>query len=152
MKFSILLPFSPGSCLWSCASNQVRRKLFLQRHGHAFLFFPRQSSKRRHKAMLKGVGKGQGKGKGKPEGKGQGKGKGKGAGVGNTYVDPGRPKIFQLSDARKTANLCIRQRSLRMCDGTCSTRMDTLSPDIPRREWIQGGLPCTLRLSWRSGG
>jgi hypothetical protein len=114
------------------------------------LFFPRQSSKRRHKTMLKGVGKGQGKGKGKPEGKG--KGKGKGAGVGNTYVDPGRPKIFQLSDARKTANLCIRQRSLSMCDGTCSTRMDTLSPASPRREWIQGGLPCTLRLSWRSGG
>jgi hypothetical protein len=42
------------------------------------------------------VGKGQGKGKGKPEGKG--KGKGKGAGVGNTYVDPGRPKIFQPTD------------------------------------------------------
>jgi len=31
--------------------------------------------------MLKGVGKGQGKDKG--------------AGVGNTYVDPGRPEIFQ---------------------------------------------------------
>jgi hypothetical protein len=48
--------------------------------------------------MLKGVGKGQGKGKGKPEGKGKGKGKGKGARVGNTYVDPGRPKIFQPTD------------------------------------------------------
>jgi hypothetical protein len=74
MKFSILLPFSPGSCLCSCASNQVRRKLFLQRHSHVFLFVPRQSSKRSHKTMLKGVGMGQGKGKGKPEGKGKGKG------------------------------------------------------------------------------
>jgi hypothetical protein len=52
-----------------------KEETFLQRHGHVFLFFPRQSSKRRHKTMLKGVGKGQGKGKSKPEGKGKGKGK-----------------------------------------------------------------------------
>jgi len=34
MKCSILLPFSPGSCLCSCASNQARRKLFPPCHGH----------------------------------------------------------------------------------------------------------------------
>ena len=63
--------------------------------------------------MLKGVGKGQGKGKGKPEGKGKGKGKGKGAEVGNTYVDPGRPKIFQPTDQDRSHTGNIAEYFLR---------------------------------------
>ena len=39
MKCSILLPFSPGSCLCSCASNQAKRKLFLRVTVTYFLFF-----------------------------------------------------------------------------------------------------------------
>jgi hypothetical protein len=86
---------------------------------------------------MKGPG---GKGQGKPgrgKDKGKGKGKGSGAGVGSTYANPGRPKRFQptqqdrqrtgdiagrvsrLPGARKTANLCSRERSLSMCAGIC---------------------------------
>ena len=39
MKCSILLPFSPGSCLCSCASNQARRKLFSPSRSRIFCFF-----------------------------------------------------------------------------------------------------------------
>jgi hypothetical protein len=53
---------SPGSFLWSCASNQARRKVFLQRHGHVFLFFPRQSSKSSKDDAEGGWWEGQGQG------------------------------------------------------------------------------------------
>ena len=78
MKYSILLPISPGSCLCSCASNQARRKLFSPRHGHVFFVFP--TSKRRQ--TMKGPG---GKGQGKP-GRGKGKGKGKDKGKGRAVA------------------------------------------------------------------
>jgi hypothetical protein len=87
MKCSILLPFSPGSCLCSCASNQARRKPTLFKvtepssvpyrcHGRVFFLFFHVDVKR-HQKKMKGVG---GKGQGKP-------GKGSGAGVGSTYAN-----------------------------------------------------------------
>ncbi len=88
MKYSILLLFSPGSCLCSCASNQARRKLFSPCHGHVFLFFHlgRQTMKG---PGGKGEGKpGRGKGKGKGKGKDKDKGKDKGKGT-SKYLFPG---------------------------------------------------------------
>jgi hypothetical protein len=115
MKCSILLPFSPGSCLCSCASNQGRRKLFLRVTVRYFLFFPpytltTQSVVVGGKACDEGAWGGWGRGQGKP-GRGKGKGKGKdkdsGAGVGSTYANPGRPKTFQPTqqDRKQTGNI-----------------------------------------------
>jgi len=86
MRCSILLPFLPGSCLCSCASNQARRKPFLQRQRSRFLFFLSKddvvvhdveaSSKDDERVWW--------------EGPGRGKGSGAGPGAGSTYFDPGR--------------------------------------------------------------
>ena len=114
MKCSILLPFSPGSCLCSCASNQARRKLFSPRHGHVFFVFSTwstfEASSNDEGTWWEGLGQaepGRGKGKGKGKNKCKGKGKGSGAGVGSTYANPGRPKSFQPTqqDRQRTGNI-----------------------------------------------
>jgi len=99
-----------------------------------------KSSKRRHKTMLKGVGKGQGKGKGKPEGKG----KGKGAGVGNTYVDPGRPKIFQPTDQDRSHTGNIAEYFLR-------PEKATPQPSVPSTQ-MRGGRDARLPLASPAAG
>ena len=87
--------------------------------------------------MLKGVGKGQGKGKGKPEGKG--KGKGKGARVGITYVDPGRPKIFQPTDQDRSHTGNIAEYFLR-------PEKATPHPSVPSTQ-MRGGRDARLPLA-----
>lgn len=60
--------------------------------------------------MLKGVGKGQGKGQ--PEGKArEGQKQGSSAGAGNTYADPGRPKIFQPTDQDRLAPWWLKEQT-----------------------------------------
>jgi len=74
MKCWILLPFSPGSCLCSCARLKPgKEETFSPRHGHVFFVFSTWSTSKRRQTM-RGPG---GKGQGKPcRGKGKGKGKG----------------------------------------------------------------------------
>ena len=85
MKCSIFLPFSPGSCLCSCASNQEGGNFFSSVTVTYFCFFHVDDVEASSKDDEGGWW--EGPGQAKPEGKGKGTGKGTGKEHTTVFLD-----------------------------------------------------------------